>query len=77
MHRIEEEGKFIYYPLENLKNKLKRFKRMIMIIIMNCFCGMVDLFLAGTTVIFSPSQISDPLQSGFGPLQNLKSGFVE
>ena len=53
MQRIEEEGKFTYYPLENLKNKLKRFKRMMMIIIMNCFCGMVDLFLAGTTVRYS------------------------
>ena len=51
---------------------------------MNCFCGMVD-WRKGFSLISSwdhcqrssPSQISDMLQAGFEPAQNLSSGFAE
>ena len=52
--------------------------------VMNYFCGMVD---RQKTISFissrdhcqrsSPSQISDTLQVGFEPAQNLSSGLVE
>ena len=53
-------------------------------ILMNCFCGMVDRRNASSLIFsrdhcqkFSPSRISDTLQTGFEPAQNLNSGFVE
>ena len=50
---------------------------------MNCFCGMTDwqghlaLFPAGTIVRSTPLRISNMLQVGFEPAQNLSSGLVE
>ena len=51
---------------------------------MNCFCGMVDRRKAFSPISSwdhcqrsSPTQISDMLQAGFEPTQNLSSGLVE
>ena len=57
---------------------------MMVMMIMNCFCGMVDRRKAFSLISSqdhcqrsSPSWISDMLQAGFKPAQNLSSGFVE
>ena len=57
---------------------------MMMMMMMNCFCGMVDWWKALSFISSqdhclrsSPSQISDTLQAGFEPVQNLSSDFVE
>ena len=51
---------------------------------MNCFCGMAEqqkvFSLISSRDHFqrsSPLQISDKLQAGFEPMQNLSSGSVE
>ena len=56
----------------------------MMMIMMNCFCGMVDQQKAFSLISsrdhcqrFSPSQISDAPRAGFEPAQNLSSGLVE
>ena len=55
-----------------------------MMMMMNCFCGMVDRQKAFGLISSwdhcqrsSPSQIFDMLRAGFEPVQNLISGFVE
>ena len=55
-----------------------------MMMMMNCFCGMVDRRNALSLISnrdhcqrFSPSQISNTLRVGFEPAQNLRSGFIE
>ena len=55
-----------------------------LMMMMNCFCGMVDRRKAFTLISSrdhcqrsSPSQISDTLRAGFEPAQNLSSGFDE
>ena len=63
------------------------FVLMIMIIMMmmiNCFCGMVDQRKAFSLISSpdhcqrsSPSRISNPPQAGFELAQNLSSGLVE
>ena len=57
---------------------------MMIMMIMNCFCGMVDqrkvisLFSSlGHCQRSSPSRISDTPGAGFEPAQNLSSGLVE
>ena len=57
---------------------------MMMIMVMNCFCGIVDQRKAFSFISShehcqrsSPSQISDTLQAGFQPVQNLSLGFDE
>ena len=57
---------------------------MMMMMMMNCFCGLVDRRKAFSLTssrdhsqISSPSRISDTPRAGFGPAQNLGSGFVE
>ena len=59
-------------------------KSLVMMMMMNCFCGMVDRRKAVSLISsrdhcqrFSPSWISDTPQAGFEPAQNLSSGFVE
>ena len=42
---------------------------------MNCFCGMVALFPAGT-IVRDPHH-RESLTAGFEPVQNLSSGSVE
>ena len=56
----------------------------IMMMMMNCFCGMVDRRKAFSLISsrdhcqrFSPLQISDTPQAWFELAQNLRSGFVE
>ena len=56
----------------------------MMMIMMNCFCGMVDQQKAFSLISsrdhcqrFSPSQISDAPRAGFEPAQNLSSGLFE
>ena len=51
---------------------------------MNCFCGMADQRKVFSLISSrdhyqrsSPSRISDTLQAGFEPVQNLSSGSVE
>ena len=57
---------------------------MIMIMMMNCFCGMVDQRKALNLISkwnhyqrSSPSRISDMPRAGFQPTQSLSSGLVE
>ena len=57
---------------------------MIMMMMMNCFCAMVDRRKAFSLISSrdycqrsSPSRISDTPRAGFEPVQNLSSGFVE
>ena len=57
---------------------------MMMIMVMNCFCGIVDQRKAFSFISShehcqrsSPSQISNTLQAGFQPVQNLSLGFDE
>ena len=57
---------------------------MMMMMMMNCFRGMVDWQKEFSLISSqdhrqrsSPSQISDMLQAGFEPAQNLSLGFVE
>ena len=57
---------------------------MKMVMMMNCFCGMVDGRKAFSVISSqshcqrsSPSQISDTPRAGFEPAQNLSSGLVE
>ena len=56
----------------------------LMMMVMNCFCGMVDRREAFSLISsrdhcqrFSPSRNSNSPQAGFEPAQNLNSGFVE
>ena len=57
---------------------------MIILMMMNCFCGMTDRRKAFSSISSrdhrqrsSPSRICDTLQAGFEPVQNLSSGSVE
>ena len=68
-------------PNYQLANELHK---QIMNWIVFFFCGMVDQWKAFSLIFSrdhcqrsSPSQISDTLQVGFEPAQNLSSGFVE
>ena len=63
---------------------LKFCSVMTMIMMMNCFCGMVDRRKAFSLISSRdhcqrslPSRISDTPQAGFEPAQNLNSGLVE
>ena len=63
---------------------LSRSHTMMMMIMMNCFCGMVDQRKALSLISSwdhcqrsSPSRIFDMPQAGFESVQNLSSGFVE
>ena len=55
-----------------------------MMMVMNCFCGMVDRRKVISLISsldhcqrFSPSRISDTPRAGFEPVQNLSSDLVE
>ena len=57
---------------------------MMMMMMINCFSGMFDQRKAFSLISrwdhcqrSSPSRISDTLQAGFEPAQNLSSGLVE
>ena len=57
---------------------------MMMMMMMNCFCGMVDQQKAFSLISSrdhwqrsSPSRISDMPRAGFEPVQKLSLGFVE
>ena len=57
---------------------------MMMMMMMNCFCSMVDWRKAFSLISSrdhcqrsSPSRISDTLRAGFEPAQNLSSDFVD
>ena len=57
---------------------------MMMMMMMNCFCSMVDRRKAFSLISSrdhcqrsSPSRISDTPRAGFEPVQNLSSGFVD
>ena len=59
-------------------------KKNWLMMMMNCFCGMVDRRKAFSLISSrdhcqrsSPSQIPDMLQAGFETVQSLSSGFVE
>ena len=63
-----------------LEKNVKAYGRYIMM--MNCFCGMVDRRKAFSLISSrdhcqrcSPSRISDTLRAGFESAQNLNSGF--
>ena len=60
------------------------FTLMMMMMMMNCFCGMVDWRKAFSLISSrnhcqrsSPSRISDTPRAGFEPAQSLSSGLVE
>ena len=66
------------------KGSILDLRLMIMMMMMNCFCGMVDRRKVFSLISnrdhcqrSSPSWISDMPQAGFEPVQNLSSGFVE
>ena len=68
--------------MSSLITKLQRI--MMMKMMMNCFCGMVDRRKAFNFISSrdlrqrsSPSRISDTPRAGFEPAQNLSSGLVE
>ena len=68
--------------LKFLSTKWKPVKLMMMM--MNCFCGMVDRRKAFSLISSrdhcqrsSPSRISDMPREGFEPVQNLSLGLVE
>ena len=59
-------------------------KMQLMMMMMNCFCGMVDQRKAFHLISSqdhwqrsSPSQIFDTPQAGFEPVQNLSLGLVK
>ena len=61
-----------------------QLQNMMIIMMMNCFCGMADqkkvfglISSKDHCQIFSPSPISNMLQDGFEPVQNLSSALVE
>ena len=71
-------------PEDVLKNSPKNVLTMTMIMIRNCFCGMVDGRKAFCLISSrdhcqrsSASRISDTPRAGFEPAQNLSSGLVE
>ena len=58
--------------------------KLSVVMMMNCFCGMVDRRKAFSLIFSrdhcqrsSPSRISDTPRTGFEPVQNLSSGLVE
>ena len=66
---------------ESINNK---FQNQTLMMMMNCFCGMVDWRKAFSHISSrdycqrsSPSRISDTPRAGFEPKQNLSSGLVE
>ena len=80
---------FPFIPPENIKNLWfsdvsKVYGKLTLMMMMNCFCGMVDRQKALSLISSrdhcqrsSPSWISETLRVGFEPAQNLSSGFVE
>ena len=71
----------IKYNLYKTLIKLATFQMMMMV---DCFCGMVDRRKALNLISsrdhyqrLSPLEISDTLQTRSEPLQNLSSGFME
>ena len=70
--------------IRDKQNQRIASKANVLVITMNCFCGMVDQWKAFSLFSSrdhcqrsSPSQISDKPQARFQPVQNLSSGFVE
>ena len=70
--------------LTNLTLKPFTFQTRTILMMMNCFCGMVDQRKAFSLISswdhcqrFLTLRISDMPQAGFEPAQNLSSGFVE
>ena len=60
--------------------KKEHLVMMVMMIMMNCFCGMVDCqkeYSWDHCQKFSPLRISSTLLAGFEPAQNMSLGFVE
>ena len=76
MHRpVWLNGRVFVYELSGCK---------LIMMVMNCFCGMVDRRKAFSLISsrdhcqkFSPSRNSNSPQAGFEPAQNLNSGFAE
>ena len=73
-----------YYRTNPIKMMMMMMNVMVMMMMMNCFCCMVDQWKAFSLVSSRdqcqrswPSRISDSLLAGFGPVQNVSSGFVE
>ena len=70
--------------LVELAGGFNKLMMIMMMIMMNCFYGMVDRRKAFSLISsrdhcqrYSPSRISDMLRAGFEPAQNLSSGLVE
>ena len=66
------------------KEDMEKIRMMMMMVMMSCFCGMVDRRKAFSLISSrdhcqrsSPSQISDTPRAGFEPSQNLSLGLVE
>ena len=64
--------------------KMQPSEKVMMIMITNCFCIMVERWKAFSLISsrdhsqrFSPSSISDMLRAGFEPVQGLNSDFFE
>ena len=79
---LEEPNIEIYQVIDPLG--LFKLPVLVMIMMMNCFCGMVDRRKAFSPISSrdhcqrsSPSRNSDTPRGGFEPAQNLSSGLVE
>ena len=86
-HQIKRKCLFRFKGIptkERFRENVISEKKVKTVMMMNCFCGMVDQRKAfGLTFSWdhcqssSPSQISDTQQAGFEPAQNLGSGLVD
>ena len=80
----EEDELFDGIDEDELVELAGGFNKLMMMIMMNCFCRMVDRRKAFSLISsrdhcqrYSPSRISDMPRAGFEPAQNLSSGLVE
>ena len=76
--------KLLLQPDSNMLKLVVILTQIMMIMMMNGFCGMVDRRKAFSLIlsrnyfqISSPSRISYTARAGFEPAKNLSSGFVE
>ena len=81
---ISLSKKYIFFNISEKKNVKTKINNKCIDEFMNWFCGMVDQRKAFSLISSwdhcqrsSLSRISDTPRAGFGPAQNLSSGFVE
>ena len=77
-------GWHIFGQLTDPNFKRRKLSKVVIMMMMNYFCGMVDRQKAFSLISsrnhcqrYSPPRISDASRAGFEPAQSLSSGFVE